>query len=82
MSFDNEKLKSGSKESLFLPSERVNSKAGFPNEKVGMSEIPLLVVAILPEIWLIKFTLFESCENIVDEIKINSIQSHLIIAIL
>ena len=46
----NEKLKSGSKESLFLPSERVNSKAGFPNEKVGMRDIPLLVVDILPEI--------------------------------
>jgi len=53
----NEKCNSGSKVCFMLPSERLISNVGFPSEKVGMSEIPLLVVIILPEKSLTKFTL-------------------------
>jgi hypothetical protein len=39
----------GSKLNLFLVTEKLNSISGFPNEKAGMREIPLLVTVTEPE---------------------------------
>ena len=46
-----EALNSGSKLNFLVPMDMLNIAAGFPNEKVGMKEIPLLVVLMLPEKW-------------------------------
>jgi hypothetical protein len=44
-----EALNSGSKLNFLPPSDKLNIAAGFPNEKVGINEIPLFVTLILPE---------------------------------
>ena len=59
-----ESRSSGSKLSLFLPIERFSIAAGFPNEKVGTREIPLLVTETEPEKWLIAFVLSISSEEV------------------
>jgi hypothetical protein len=45
----NEKLNSGSKLSLLFPIDILNKAAGLLNEKVGIREMPLLVMAAEPE---------------------------------
>src|SRR6476469_6383402 len=59
----NEKRISGSNENRFPPIDNRKRTAGFSNEKLGTSEMPLLVTLAVPEKWRKVLLLSVVCEK-------------------